>query len=219
LRQVPRHAPEKLSRLIIKYLIFVRTVEEIFSKALWGDAAYEVLHHELFYLPRGRSCSGTDHLSMALEKFLGKHLGAPLGVADYRHLSIAIGRDLLGIVDEDTDLTTGMDAASGRTTATSQRIYGIPTNQVGMLSTQQIAFHLTIDDLWQTGLLQLPAHTNLGRSWGRMMGKPVHDGQSGSHFFSQAMTQSLMYEMKNQLIQCIRTEFVHIRDALQLQSE
>ena len=197
----------------------MRTVEEVFSKALWGDAAYEVLHYELFYLPGGRSCSGSDHLSTVLERFLEEHLDAPLGVADYRHLSTAIGRDLLGIVDEDTDLTTGMDAASGRTTATSQRIYGIPTNQVGMLSTQQVAFHLTIDDLWQTGLLQLPPHTNLGRSWSRMMGKSVHDGRDGIHNFSQAMTQNLMYEMKNELVQCIRTEFVQICNALQLQSE
>lgn len=138
----------------------MQTVEEIFSKALWGGAAYEVLCHELFYLPGGCSCSGSDHLSMVLQKFLQKHLNAPLGVADYCHLSTAIGRDLLGVVDEDTDLTTGMDAASGHTTATSQCIYGIPTSQIGMLAMQQIAFHLTIDDLWQTGLLQLPLHTN-----------------------------------------------------------
>jgi hypothetical protein len=190
-------------------------VEEIFAKALWGDEAYEVLRYELFYRPGGLSCSDHNSLSTALKEFLDTHLDAPIAVADYRHLATAIGRDLLGVVEDDTDLTTGMDAAAGRSTATSDRIYGIPTEQLGMLSTKRIAFHLTIDDLWQTGLLGLPPRTNLGSSWSKTMSSVNNCNLPINGFFSSAMVQNLMHEMKNELLRGIHAEFAQIRKEIQ----
>ena len=159
LRYVPRHGPSALSELLLSYLIFVRRAEEVFAGALWGSEARNVLRTRLFYGHHGKQYTDADQLSKILSKHFQQHLGIEkFGVQLYRHLAAALGRDRLGLAieeDVDEDMSTGMDAAAGRTTLTSRRIYALENDKIGTLNEQALAVHRATDRLWHKKILQM----------------------------------------------------------------
>ena len=157
MRYVPRHAHYELSEVIARYFIFIRLVEEVFACNLWGDEAFRVLHTDVFYCTNGERYNSSDQLSTVLKKYLGEHLGAPLGVLQYRHLATALGRHLLAVeIDADDDVTTtGMDAAAGRTTAVSEMVYALTNDMIGTLNDRHMAMSRASAHLWQSGLFKL----------------------------------------------------------------
>lgn len=147
---------------MFKCLVFIRRAEEVFAEILWGKRAYTVLRVMLFYRDRGAPYK-TTHLSDLLKTHIGKHLKVDLGVQSYRHLAVALGRCILGIeIEEDVDETTtsGMDAAAGRTTLVSRRVYGIENDKLGFLNEQTLSVHRATDCLWHKKILKLDLGAN-----------------------------------------------------------
>lgn len=131
--------------------------EETFARELWGDDAYRVLHTCVFYRPSGTEYNKSTQFSDMFKRYTARYLKAGLTAADYRHLAAAFGRHLLAIeIEADEDLvTTGMDAAAGRSTQVSERVYGIQNEELGTLNDRTLAVHRAIDRLWQSKLLKL----------------------------------------------------------------
>jgi hypothetical protein len=99
----------------------------------------------------------SGQLPSVLQKFLGKHLKALLGVVQYCHLAAALGRHLLAIeIDADKDsMTMGMDAAAGRTTSVSESVYALSNNLITTLNDRHMAMSHASARPWQSGLFKL----------------------------------------------------------------
>ena len=131
--------------------------EEVFARELWGDDAYRVLHTCVFYRPGGLEYNKSTQFSDIFKRYMTRHLKAGLNAAEYRHLAAAFGRHLLAVeIEADEDLvTTGMDAAAGRSTQVSEMVYGLQNEQLGVLNDRTLAVHRATDRLWQSKLLKL----------------------------------------------------------------
>jgi hypothetical protein len=135
--------------------VFVRQTEEVFGSYLWGPDASKVLHYHLFYHGHGRVMSTFD-MSNIMGELTLKHLKVELNVSTYRHLAAALGRHLMvGIIDPEEDLTTGMDAMAGRQTVTSEAIYGLQPGEVGRVNDRVMTLFRAMARLWHARVLGL----------------------------------------------------------------
>ena len=146
---IPRFAHEQLGQLLIKYLIYIRTTEEVFACKLWGDDAYRVLHTYMFWRAEGVQFEDADQFSPILKAATAKYLHAGLNVHRWRHLAAALGRLYLVIMEDNEDDTNMMDAAAGRTTTTSERIYALEPGDLGRLNIHVMAKFRAISTIWQ----------------------------------------------------------------------
>jgi hypothetical protein len=112
---------------------------------------------------------------------------------------MGIRQDVLGGMEENQDSTSLMDSSAGRTSATSKCVYGIPTDQLGMLSTQIISLHKSIDDLWQTAVLGLLSRTSSGCLQDVNMTESNHSHLPSA--FMMNLMENVMHGVKNELIQ------------------
>ena len=200
LNYVPRHGPSAVTVLVLKYLIFVRRAEEVFAQILWGEPAYKVLRAALFYRDGGLCYTSASQLSSILTKHTSEHLKVELGVRYYRHLAVALGRAILGVtIDEDVDetTTTGMDAAAGRTTLTSRRIYAIENDKLGFLNEHNVAVHRATDRLWHKKILKMDMDMDMD----------VDDGEGGP-FPSPVGGKQLQKVLRAALQESITKEFI-----------
>ncbi|KAF9513989.1 hypothetical protein BS47DRAFT_1392880 [Hydnum rufescens UP504] len=156
---IPRFPHIGLASQLLRYLLYVRPVEEEFSKFLWGQRAYEVLRHHLFYTWEGGIHKTSDSMSQSLKKETLKHLNCELNVSKWRHAQCGISRLLnLGIINpEGEDRTEFSDAQSGKETSTALSIYSIEVGQVGTLCELKMARFQMWSRLYQTKFLHLPA--------------------------------------------------------------
>ena len=156
-------------------------MEEVFARNLWGDEAFKALHTDVFYRNNGKRYDSSEQLSTVLKKFLGEHLGAPLGVSQYRHLAAALGRHLLAVeIDADEDMiTTGMDAAAGRTTAVSEMVYALTNDMIGTLNDRHMAMSRASARLWQSGLFKLKMRGSVATA-GQIESEVVNLNSDGS---------------------------------------
>jgi hypothetical protein len=145
----------ELSDLLLKYLVFVRQTEEVFGTYLWGPDASKILHYHLFYQGHG-GVMNTFDMSRVMGELTLEHLKVELNVSTYRHLAAALGRHLMvGIMDPEEELTTGMDAMAGRQTSTSEAIYGLQPGEVGRVNDRVIALFRGMARLWHARVLGL----------------------------------------------------------------
>ena len=122
---------------------------------LWGPDASHVLHHHLFYHLNGKTLT-TGDLSRNLGGFTLDHLKVRLNVSTYRHLAAAIGRHLVvGIMEAEEEVTTGMDAMAGRQTTTSEAIYGLQPGEVGRINERILGLFRAMAHLWHARVLRL----------------------------------------------------------------
>jgi hypothetical protein len=132
--------------LLLKYLVFVRQTEEVFGSYLWGPDASKVLHYHLFYHSHGR----------VMGELTLKHLKVELNMSTYCHLAAALGCHLMvGIMDPEEELTTGMDAVAGRQTVTSEATYGLQPGEVGRVNDRVITLFHAMARLWHAKVLGL----------------------------------------------------------------
>ncbi len=133
----------------------MRHTEEVFGTYLWGPSASHVLHYHLFYHLNGKALV-TGDMSRILGGFTLDHLDVQLNVSSYRHLAAAIGRHLVvGIMEADEELTTGMDAMAGRQTTTSEAIYGLQPGEVGRINDRILSLFRAMARLWHAKVLGL----------------------------------------------------------------
>ena len=152
---IPRFPHAHLSDLLLQYLVFVRHTEEVLGSYLWGPDASQILHHHLFYHLNGKALK-TGAMSRVFEEFTEKHLKVKLNVSTYCHLAAAIGRHLVvGIIDAEEEMTTGMDAMAGRETTTSEAIYGLQPGEVGKINERILSLFRSTARLWHAKVLRL----------------------------------------------------------------
>lgn len=77
-RLIPRWAHGELGALIIKYLVYVRSTEEVFAQRLWGEEAAKVLRYSVFWRWEGQAYDVSDQFSNVLKSetmgFFGEDL-------------------------------------------------------------------------------------------------------------------------------------------------
>ena len=142
-RPIPRWSHPELGELALRYFIFLRFTEEIFAGELYGDDAAHVLHHEVFYRHGGESYTETDQLTHQLRKKTVQYLKVALGVQEWRHYAVAMGRRfMMGVMDPEDEFTTVMDAHQGHGGGISARIYALQPGQIGTLNEHTMALFL-----------------------------------------------------------------------------
>lgn len=146
------------------YFIFVRQAEELFTRELYGEEAYNVIRHVVFYRPGGKRYTNQENLSLIMKERFGATMNAPIGVSDYRHLAAGLCRVMIGITidqDENEDPTHALDNAFGHSTRRAEHSYGIVSGQVGRLNDRTMAVSRAGDKLWQHGIVGLSVPGNL----------------------------------------------------------
>jgi hypothetical protein len=154
-KMIPRFAEEALGQLLLKYFVYVRPTEEVFARQLWGEEAAKTMHHYIFYTYQAKPYHSTTQFSAILQRHTREHLAVALDVSTYRHVAAAIGRYLMvGMIDPEENLNTGMDLQAGRTTATSEMIYGLQSGEDGKLNERLMALFLAMSRLWHARVLR-----------------------------------------------------------------
>lgn len=153
-RMIPRFAHTDLGMLLVKYLIYIRTTEELFARYLWGMSAYRVVHTYMFWRSKGLRFDEGDEFTPILKAATAKYLGAGLNVHKWRHLAAALGRLFLIIIEGNED-TNMMDAAAGRTTTTSERIYALQPGDLGRLNIHTMSKFRAMSNIWQNKAFHL----------------------------------------------------------------
>jgi hypothetical protein len=154
-KMIPRFAEENLGCILLKYFVYIRPTEEVFARQLWGDMAADTMHHYIFYTHQGKPYSSTTQFSTILQRHSSELLGVALDVSTYRHVAAAIGRYLMvGMIDPEENINTGMDLQAGRTTATSEKIYGLQSGEDGKLNERLMALFLAMSRLWHARVLR-----------------------------------------------------------------
>ncbi|KAL7940361.1 P-loop containing nucleoside triphosphate hydrolase protein [Trichoderma barbatum] len=108
-RFLPEHLPEHLSRVMVAYIAWLLPFEKAVHKlsgirglseklGLWH---WKTAEHRLW---------NTERLSKHLGLLTGIHLGVELGVLNYRHVAIELGRRIKGLVIRQLELD-GIEAA------------------------------------------------------------------------------------------------------------
>jgi hypothetical protein len=151
---IPCFVHVELGTLLVKYLIYIHTTEEVFARSLWGMSAYCVIHTYLFWRSKGLRFDEADKFTPILKASTAKYLGAGLNVHKWHHLAAALGHLFLIVIEGNED-TNMMDAAAGRTTTTSERIYALQPGDLGRLNIHTMSKFQAISNIWQNKAFHL----------------------------------------------------------------
>lgn len=87
---VPRFLPPRLGQVMVMYLAYLQPFQEYLTvQGLGGSFSDYVWADE-------QGPWGTDRLTRALRREMGKRLGVELHTLDYRHTAVGIGRVVVG---------------------------------------------------------------------------------------------------------------------------
>jgi superfamily II DNA or RNA helicase len=141
----------------MRYLVFVRPIEELFGNNLWGPHAHDTLRHHLFYTWEGKVYKNSDAMSSHLKSESYIHLRCELNVSKWRHAQAGVSRYLtMGTINpEGEDENEFSDAQSGKETSTALSIYSIEVGQVGTLCELKMCRFRMWSQLYQRKLLGL----------------------------------------------------------------
>lgn len=90
---LPVLVADEMQTLQEKYLIFVRPVEELIARELWGEEA-RVLYNEYMYVEMGKRVE-PDMFSRHLKSFMEEFVGVSIGVEELRQVSVSIMREYI----------------------------------------------------------------------------------------------------------------------------
>lgn len=79
-RLIPRWAHPDLGAMIIKYLVYVRSTEEVFAEQLWGVDAAKVLRYSVFWRWEGKAYDVSDQFSNVLKGETMSYFGEDLNI-------------------------------------------------------------------------------------------------------------------------------------------
>jgi hypothetical protein len=103
---IPIKCNPRIQRLMERYLLVVRPMEQDFAYLLWGEEA-KILYKEYLYMDLGRRMTDTA-FSQHLRHVMKTKANCDVGGHDYRQLVVQIGRVFLGseheMDDEEEDL-------------------------------------------------------------------------------------------------------------------
>jgi hypothetical protein len=144
---IPIKCNPRLQKLMEKYLLLIRPVEQDFSELLWGKNSAE-LYAEYLYMELGHRMterSFSDHLRFAL----GSYCGCKVSGQPYRQITVEIARVFLGSEHEmDEEELDVIAAQRGHKSATSRRIYAIEVNHLPCLSSDLLLRYGRASEAW-----------------------------------------------------------------------
>lgn len=108
-RRVARFLPEDLSRVMVAYIAWLLPFEKVVHKLSGIRGPSEKLGPWLWKTAE-HGLWNTERLSKHLGLLTGTHLGVELGVSNYRHVAIELGRRIKGLVIRQLELD-GVEAA------------------------------------------------------------------------------------------------------------
>lgn len=155
---IPRFFHDMIMTVLLRYLITIRPIEELFAGILWGPEAKERYHHILF-VHQGRQMT-TSYLSRQLKKHTAAAFnGLEMATADFRQASAGLGHDLkLGMIEPEEQLGT-LDETAGHSSTTAERFYAFLPGNPGQLTSLMMARFRAVDELWDYRIYGLkPLH-------------------------------------------------------------
>ena len=198
---VPRFLPHRVSQLVLLYLYYVHPFRTVLENAI-GCARVPASVDYLW--STGETPWGSDRLSKALGVATAHRLGVKLGIKDYRHVAIAVGRVVVGprfAAGLRTELQRGrsglrdgdstesgddegdgegedpLELQAARTTAVGHTAYAVRADLVSSLSVRALDTFRNLSCLWHDflGLGEPAAATAQDRS--RSHGKRPSEGR------------------------------------------
>ncbi|KAF8890218.1 hypothetical protein BD779DRAFT_1671548 [Infundibulicybe gibba] len=144
---IPIKANPRVNKLLEKYLVLIRPLEQSFASTIWG-AEEAQLYQEYFCMDMGERLVEATFSKM-LANFTGSFSLIPIGPRDYRHLMVQVARTYLGSeneVDEhEEDVLAGQH---GHGLATSRRCYAPELGHLPCMSSDLLLRYGRISEAW-----------------------------------------------------------------------
>lgn len=114
-RKVARFLPDRLGKCLVAFIAWVMPLERL----LWRDAGVQGPSAKLdpwLWKDARTGIWDTPVLTKKLRALTMKHVGVAIGVSDYRHIAIALGRRIQGLVVQQIEVETleGIDGDAHR---------------------------------------------------------------------------------------------------------
>ncbi|KAF8873087.1 hypothetical protein BD779DRAFT_1452248, partial [Infundibulicybe gibba] len=144
---IPIKANPRVNKLLEKYLVLIRPLEEIFAFTIWG-AEEAQKYQEYFCMDMGERLVEAT-FSKTLANFTGSFSTIPIGPRDYRHLMVQVARTYLGSENEldehEEDVLAGQ---RGHGLATSRRCYAPELGHLPCMSSDLLLRYGRISEAW-----------------------------------------------------------------------
>ncbi|KAF8596790.1 hypothetical protein BDV93DRAFT_570615 [Ceratobasidium sp. AG-I] len=123
-------------------------------------------------------CLRPSRFSQLFAKITKEILGVELGVQGWRHVSIAIQRDLLGLVDDtgSRSVDTVFDAQAAHSSKVSKTYYAVDSGDRALVGAGSIEKYVRASQLWQDWLNGIPAPSSVNEV--AKLTKEIHTLQS-----------------------------------------
>jgi superfamily II DNA helicase RecQ len=114
-RKVARFLPDRLGRVMAAYVLWLLPFEKMIC-AVSGAAGPAAALGPWLWKDGRKGLWQTAELSKKLTRVTTEHIGVGLGVADYRHVTIELGRQIRGLIVQqlEVDMTEEADWDNGR---------------------------------------------------------------------------------------------------------
>ncbi|KAI7371326.1 hypothetical protein KC328_g17564, partial [Hortaea werneckii] len=177
---IPRFLPWRVGQLLAVYLAYVQPFQEFLAGRVSRLARSDYIWSNAF------GPWGTERLTKILGQEAAKGLGVRLTTLDYRHVAIALGREVVGEqfarghieqsddieaaeVDEGED---GLEMSAGRGGEVGANRYGVSLDVIKHLSSRSIDTFRPLSDAWQRFLELSSRHPGGGKGLGVEMESP-----------------------------------------------
>ena len=130
---VPALLPEKLSKLLDRYLVLIRPVESIFAQVL-DDSEGCAIYQEYLWVQSGKQMTSKD-FSQILSNSTRNFMGCQLSLKTWRHIAIAIIREFNPPRLGQNKIS---DLLSNHSTHQAQKTYARETTQLPFLTTDMM---------------------------------------------------------------------------------
>jgi hypothetical protein len=162
---IPRFLPWPVGQLLAVYLAYVCPLREHLLGHVLGQPQSDYLWSN------SMGPWDTERFSRVLQRETGIWLGCRLGMLEYRHAAITIGREFVGqdfahntqpgagegaVEEPEVELEGGLDLQAGRTERIGLQSYGVAIDIVQHLSARSVQFFRALSTQWHL-FLGLPS--------------------------------------------------------------
>ncbi|KAF8869304.1 hypothetical protein BD779DRAFT_1739474, partial [Infundibulicybe gibba] len=143
---IPIKANPRVNKILEKYLVLIRPLEQTFACTMWGPKQAQ-LYHEYFCMDMGDRLH-EEAFGMALRDFT-ESFGPIIGPRDYRQLMVQVARTYLGSEHEVNEYEEDVLAAQrGHGIATSRRSYAPEVGHLPCMSSDLLLRYGHISEAW-----------------------------------------------------------------------
>jgi hypothetical protein len=154
---IPRFLPWRVGQLLAVYLVYVQPLEQFLSEEVRGFGYSDHVWSNEF------RPWVTDRLTKIISRETQKGLGIRLTTLDYRHVAIAVGREVVGnhfakgyieeaseVEEAEIDDDDGLEISAGRSGEIGANRYGVSLDVIKHLSSRSIDTFRPLSTEWHT---------------------------------------------------------------------